>query len=265
MKVPGLPPLPDGLPEARDARPMAGGDIAAVWDVTLEDGRRVVVKSGGGDPGLEAEGLDALRDAGAPTPAVLGQSDAVLVLEYVGGPADWEGLGRALARCHRVKSERFGWHRDNLIGSLPQPNDPCPDWPTFYLETRLARWLPALPAPLRDRLERAMAHILPALLDHDVGPSLVHGDLWSGNVVAGRWLIDPAVHFADRELDLAMLDLFGTIPCAMQAGYDAVWPLDSGWQQRRPALQLYHLLVHVQLFGSGYHGAVAARLDAIGA
>jgi len=231
--------------------------------VTLADDRRVVVKTGGGDPELEAEGLDALREAGAPTPAVLGRTDALLVLEFVAGPENWNGLGRALAQCHRATSDRFGWHRDNLIASLPQHNDRADRWSDFYLEHRLTPLLPALPVQLRLRLEAAMTHRLPGLLDHDVRPSLLHGDLWSGNIVAGRWLIDPAVHYGDRELDLAMLDLFGSIPAAMQKGYDAVWPLDSGWQERRPALQLYHLLVHVQLFGSGYHRAVASRLDAI--
>lgn len=265
MSLARLPTLPDEFSEVQSARPLSGGDIAEVWDVTLADGRRVVVKAGAGDPALEAEGLAALREAGAPTPAVLGQTGAVLVLEYVTGPEAWHALGRALAGCHRAISDRFGWHRDNLIGSLPQHNDRAEHWPDFYLERRLAPWLPVLPAALRARLEAAMTHLLPGLLDHAVPPSLVHGDLWTGNVVGGRWLIDPAVHYGDRELDLAVLDLFGSIPPGMQAGYDDVWPLDPGWQARRPALQLYHLLVHVQLFGSAYHRAVAARLDAIGA
>lgn len=264
MALSDLPELPNGLSEARSARPMAGGDVAAVWDVTLVDGRRVVVKSGGGDPELEVEGLEALAAAGGPTPAVLARSDRTLVLEYVDGPADWEELGRALASVHRASSTHFGWHRDNLIGSLHQANPATMDWPVFYLEHRLRPWLDCLPAGLRGRLERAMATKLPKLLDHDVVPSLVHGDLWSGNIIAGRWLIDPAVHYADRELDFAMLDLFGSIPASLQAGYDAIWPLDPGWQERRPALQIYHLLVHVRLFGSNYHGAAAARLDALG-
>jgi fructosamine-3-kinase len=92
----------------------------------------------------------------------------------------------------------------------------------------------------------------------------VHGDLWSGNIVAGRWLIDPAVHFADRELDLAFAAVFGGIPARMWSAYEESWPLDEGWEARRPALQLYHLLVHVRLFGGGYRAMVADRLDALG-
>lgn len=243
---------------------MHGGDIAGVWQATLTDGRRVVVKRSPFPAELEAEGLAALGAAGAPVPAVLGVDGAVLVLEHVTGPADLEGLGAALATAHGHTAERFGWHRDNVIGPLPQANPRTNDWPGFYLEHRLRPYLDDLPTALARRLTHAMDGPLPRLLDHDVVPSLVHGDLWSGNIVAGRWLIDPAVHHADRELDFAMLALFGGVPEPLLAGYRAVWPLDEGWRERQPALQLYHLLVHVRLFGSGYLGSVAARLDAIG-
>jgi fructosamine-3-kinase len=101
-------------------------------------------------------------------------------------------------------------------------------------------------------------------LDHDAGPSLVHGDLWSGNIVDGRALIDPAVSFSDREIDLAFATVFGGIPSDFFAGYVEAWPLDPGWERRRPALQLYHLLVHVELFGEGYVPMVTTRLDQLG-
>jgi fructosamine-3-kinase len=246
------------------ARPLQGGDIAAVWDVVLADQRRVVVKAAATDATLEAEGLDALRAAGAPTPTVVAVDPRVLVIEHVTGPPDLEGLGRALATAHRTLGQGFGWRRDNVIGSLPQANPWTPDWPTFYAEHRVTPYLANLPSELATRLHRATEGPLPDLLDHDVPASLVHGDLWGGNIVGSRWLIDPAVHHADRELDLAMLDLFGGIPRALQSGYDEVWPLDDGWERRRPALQLYHLLVHVRLFGAGYLSAVAHRLDALG-
>ena len=95
-------------------------------------------------------------------------------------------------------------------------------------------------------------------------PSLVHGDLWAGNVVGGQWLVDPAAQHADRELDLAMAALFGGFPPAFRSGYESVWPLDDGWRDRLPAQQLHHLLVHVALFGGGYVEQVAERLDALG-
>lgn len=224
----------------------------------------MVVKATSYDARLEADGLRALAAAGGPVPEVLGVDRHVLVLEHVTGRPDWHGLGAAIARMHRDVGEQFGWDQDNVIGPLPQPNPLTADWPSFYVEHRLRPYLDVLPADLRRRLEAACDGPLPELLDHNVPASLVHGDLWAGNIVDGRWLIDPAVHRADRELDLAMLDLFGGVPAAFRHGYAEVWPLDAGWERRRPALQLYHLLVHVRLFGAGYLASVAARLDELG-
>ncbi|MFP4148927.1 MAG: fructosamine kinase family protein [Nitriliruptoraceae bacterium] len=258
--------LPGGLPAIVASQPLAGGSIAEVVRATLADGRDVVVKRGSTPAELEAEGLAALAAAGAPVPAVLAHEAGTIVLEHLDGPrGDRRALGRALAGVHRHLGERFGWHRDNVIGSLPQRNTPAETWPGFYAEHRLAPYLTDLPPALAARLERAITHVLPDLLDHDVPPSLIHGDLWSGNILADRWLLDPAVCHADREVDLAMLELFGGVPTELAEGYAQLWPLDAGWQARRPALQLYHLLVHVRLFGAGYLGAVEARLDAIGA
>jgi fructosamine-3-kinase len=257
-------PWPAALPTVVRSSPLHGGDIAEVVRAELADGRHVVIKATTYDADLEAEGLRALDAAGAPVPEVLHVEPRRLVLAHVAGPPDWAGLGRALARCHQHTADRFGWHRDNVIGPLPQDNTWTASWPTFHLERRLAPYLRDLPTPLAARLERAMGGPLRDLLDHDPAPSLVHGDLWTGNVVDGRWLIDPAVHHADREVDLAMLSLFGDAPATFHHAYDEVWPLDAGWEARRPALQLGPLLVHVRLFGGGYLGSVARRLDTIG-
>jgi fructosamine-3-kinase len=197
---------------------------------------------------------------------VYAAGDHTLVLQHVTGPADPEGLGRALAATHRMTAPRFGWHRDNLIGSLPQANPWTERWADFYVEHRIRPHLdaPALPAGVRTRLARACDGPLQELLDSDRPASLIHGDLWSGNIVAGRWLIDPAVCHADREHELAFMTLFGGVPDRVFAAYIEAWPLPDGWQERRPALQLYHLLVHVRLFGAGYVGSVLSRLDALG-
>jgi fructosamine-3-kinase len=264
--VSGPPPLPVGLPPAREWRRVAGGDICESWEATLADGYRVFVKRTPYPPDIEAEGLEALRTAGAPVPKVVGLGLDTLVLEWVGGEPDWEGLGGALARVHRDVGPSFGWWRDNMIGRLEQPNGWDDDWGRFYAERRVRPHLdaPALPAELRRRLEVALDGPLQQLLnEHDPEPSLVHGDLWSGNVVDGRWLVDPAVAHADREYELAFMDVFGGFPPALLAAYEDVWPLPDGWRERRPALQLSHLLVHVRLFGGGYAGAVAGRLDAL--
>ena len=249
-----------------DAQMLGGGSICEVWRGRLSRGERVVVKRTPYAADIEADGLRALADAGAPVPEVLAVAADVLVLEYVEGPADWPALGEALAALHRHTGEAFGWHRANLIGLLPQDNEAEEAWPNFYSRRRIRPLLaaPALPADVRQRLERALDGPLPALLDTDPVPSLVHGDLWNGNVVAGRWLIDPAVHYADREFDLAFMDLFGGVPVVLWEAYERTWPLPDGWRRRRPALQLYHLLVHVRHFGAGYVPPIVGRLDALG-
>lgn len=260
------PALPSGLPTATTWRPMGGGSICDVWHAELSDGRAVVVKQTPYPPEVEADGLQALSDAGAPVPEVIAAEGRVLVLAHVEGSPDWAGLGRRLAAVHAHTGDSFGWHRDNLIGSLPQRNERTGNWASFFAEYRIRPYLdtPALPGPVRERLERALDGPLTELLDHGPPPSLVHGDLWSGNVVDGWWLIDPAVCYADRELELAFMETFGGFPPAVFDAYAAEWPLPEGWQARRPALALYHLLVHVELFGSAYAGAVKSRLDALG-
>ena len=213
----------------------------------------------------EAAGLRALGDAGARVPRVVSVTADELVLEEVVGDGDWAACGRRLATVHGVHGDAFGWSVDGAIGPLPMTNTPSGDWPTFLAEHRLLPYLSSLPDGPTRRLRAAVEDgRLAALVDHDVVPSLVHGDLWSGNVVGGEWLVDPAVHHADRELDLAMARLFGGFPAAFHAAYEEVAPLDDGWRDRLPALQLFHLLVHVELFGGGYVRRVVDRLDALG-
>lgn len=245
-----------------EAAPLAGGDVAQAWRARLADGRDVIVKATPYDARLEAEGLQALAAAGGPVPTVLAVDTGTLVIDHVTGPPDWEGLGAALATVHGHHGPAFGWHRDNVIGPLAQANGWIATSGAFVVERRIRPHLDVLPTEVASRLAAACDGPLPALLDaHAPAPSLVHGDLWTGNVVAGRWLVDPAVHHADRETDLAMLTLFGGPDPAFWAGYQEVAPLPEGWQRRRPALQLPPLLVHVRLFGAGYVPAVVRALD----
>lgn len=248
-----------------EERPLAGGDVATVRRVRTDRGHDLVVKTPPYDARIEADGLEALRAAGAPVPEVMHVDAAVVVLAHVGGPVDdGAALGATLARVHGHTGPSFGWDRDNLIGTLPQDNTRTTDWPTFYAERRIRPHLRHLPDEVRHRLDKALAGPLPDLLDHDAMPALVHGDLWSGNIVAGRWLIDPAVHHADREFELAFATLFGGLPPRFLEAYLAEAPLDAGWQQRRPVLQLYHLLVHVGMFGRSWLTGIVSRLDNLG-
>jgi fructosamine-3-kinase len=211
--------------------------------------------------------LRALGEAGAPVPEVIAVSEHELVLERVHGEgrdADWEALGAAIAGLHRTVADRYGWRRDNVIGPLDQPNAWHDDWPAFFAACRIRPHLSGVPDDVRRRIERALDGPLERLLPARPPASLVHGDLWAGNVVGGRWLIDPAVAHCDREYELAFLALFGGVPRTLWAAYEEAWPLEDGWRERRPALQLPHLLVHARLFGGGYVRAVADRLDALG-
>lgn len=239
---------------------------------------------------VEAEGLEALAASGSVrVPAIVARSrpgDGVawLLLEWVeeGRPGrdSWFRLGRELAALHRgaVAGGRFGWRGDNLIGSLPQPNGWADDWAGFWAERRirpLARELKArgaFTAPQLAAIEEVAetaGSLLGPAAETD-GPSLLHGDLWSGNVLFDRGgapvLIDPAVYVGHREVDVAMTELFGGFPLAFRTGYNDAWPLLPGYRRRRPAYQLYPLLVHARLFGGGYAAsAVAAARAALGA
>ena len=234
----------------------------------------------------EADGLSALREStGLTVPEVIGNSDASenpawLLLEYVpqGSPApDYaEHLGDALSALHEAREGPYGWHRSNYIGSLPQVNTTMDDWPAFWWAERLEPQL-ALARDNgrpggRDRHWAALESKLPALLEHaeEDGRSLLHGDLWSGNVYPGPdgWpvLVDPAVYRGHREVDLAMTELFGGFPEAFYAAYEHRRPLTDGYREvRRPVYQLYPLLVHVNLFGGSYvNGAEGALQKALG-
>lgn len=240
---------------------------STVRRVELPDGSLRAIKETGYDARLEARGLWALGDAGAPVPEIHEVTASRIVMDWVEGPADWEGLGRRLAAVHRSSSLAFGFAHDNMIGVLPQRNDWHETWGEFFATTRVRDHLddPSVPRDLANRLARACEGPLQTLLDeHDPTPSLIHGDLWSGNIVGGQWLIDPAVAFADREMELAFLTMFGGVPEALEAAYHEKWPLEEGWERRRPALRLHHLLVHVRMFGASYVGMLARTLDELG-
>jgi fructosamine-3-kinase len=258
---------PLGLAPLVSTQPLKGGFICSTLRGRLADRREVVVKRCPYPAEVEADGLAALAAAGAPVPAVLGVASQVLVLECVGGPPDWPALGRAIARLHRITGDRFGWHRDNFQGMTTQPNGWCDEWPSFYVERRVRVHLadPKVPEPLRRRIDRACDGPLPALLPPRPPASLTHGDLWVANVVEGRWLVDPAVSFVDRELEVAYMQLSNSLPAELLDAYLEAWPPDPGYEQRRPALQLHKFLNNIRHFGPDrYVPRIEAVMDTYG-
>jgi len=191
---------------------------------------------------------------------------------------DAVATARALARMHRAvppcgpASQRFGWHRDNWIGGTAQANGWRDDWVAFFRDCRLAPQLALASAngfrgSVERDGERVLARLPKLLRTHDVQPSLVHGDLWAGNaaMLAGDEpvVFDPAVYVGDREVDVAMTELFGGFGAAFREAYAAEWPLDAGYPLRRDIYNLYHLLNHLNLFGAGYRTRVEQTLERI--
>jgi protein-ribulosamine 3-kinase len=246
----------------------SGGCIHDCYQVNIRGATRFL-KSNSGDYkdafAAEADGLAALRAAGMRAPAPLSHGvaagHAYLVLEYLdlSGRKDFAALGRMLAAAHRESGPRFGWHRDNYIGATPQMNGWCDDWREFWMERRLR---PQIEMAKRKGFDLVLPRIS-ILETHEPQPSLLHGDLWSGNAgftAEGPVVFDPAVYYGDREADLAMSELFGGFPAEFYRAYDQVWPLDEGYERRKPLYNLYHLLNHLNLFGSGYLGQVQSAL-----
>ncbi len=266
-------------PGASGARRVGGGDINEAYRVTLADGREAFVKTRAdsipGEYAAEAAGLRWLAEPGlVRTPAVIEADERYLALEWIEpGALDEAGaeeLGRALAGTHLAGAEAFGAPPgagdESGFGSLRLPNEPAADWPTFYAERRL---LPLVAIAVRRRavtLEvaravEALCERLTELCGPPEPPARLHGDLWSGNVMPDRegnaWLIDPSCYGGHREVDLAMLRLFGAPSGLIFEAYEEAAPLAPGWEERVELYQLAPLLVHAILFGGSYAGAVA--------
>lgn len=285
-----------GVGRSRSVDPVGGGCIAETARLRTTGEHTFFVKwteSAEHPAGLfraEAASLEAIaatKTVRVPDVLDIRDSDPVsdgagrwLLLEWLEpGPIaahTWTSLGRDLVALHRHGHTAFGWPRDNFIGTLPQPNSAGTDWPTFWRDRRL---LPQLDYACRTGLlgddDRARFDPLLERLDDILAPasgdgvSLLHGDLWSGNVhvtVSGdAALVDPASYYGHREVDIAMSQLFGGFDYLFYAAYEEAWPLHPEYDRlRRPVYQLYYLLVHVNLFGSGYRARTLAALSSIG-
>ena len=206
----------------------------------------------------------------APQPLCVGISggNAYIVMEYLpihggsGSSASLEQLGTDLANMHRITQKQFGWHRDNTIGSTPQINTFNSQWVAFYREYRLGFQYQLAAengyGQLLRRGELLMSGLDQFFSDYKPAPSLLHGDLWSGNYsIADNGqpvIFDPAVYYGDREADIAMTELFGGFSQRFYSAYNDAYPLDAGYSIRKTLYNLYHILNHLNLFGSGYLG-----------
>ncbi|WP_097462020.1 fructosamine kinase family protein [Mangrovitalea sediminis] len=269
------------LPDAVQQEGVGGGCISQAQRLTLSDGRQVFLKYHAQAPAgffdAEAQGLAALsRNGGLPVPRVIAVCGQAIVLEWLepGKPSQdyWETLGHGLADVHRETAPCFGFTTDTFCGLTLQRNPWTEDGHAFFAQFRLqsqadrARQAGYLEAEDLRRLLRICGQ-LPHWIPRQPA-SLVHGDLWSGNVHTGPTgepvLIDPAVHYGWAEADMAMTRLFGGFPERFYRAYAEAGTLDAQWESRVPLYNLYHLLNHLNLFGRGYLGEVQTILRRFG-
>ncbi len=256
-------------------RPVSRARTGTVSVLKTVSGRKFILKTAA-DPrrlSCEAHGLQELQKADAiAVPNVLINTAAFLVTTYIASaPADnafWEQFGREFAALHRYTASGFGFYEDNFIGATIQKNiaettAQASSWHTFFMEKhllfqyRLAEKNGYAGDEFRQafsRLEKAVPGILEG---SEEPPALLHGDLWSGNFIPGSdghaRLIDPAVYYGHREADLAMTELFGGFPNIFYAAYREAYPLPDGYERRAALYKLYHILNHLNIFGSGYY------------
>ena len=269
--------------------PVSGGDINDSYVLTLSDGNRVFMKSNSAKNSAffdaEEKGLKAISETGAiGTPKVLFRGTDLdagttfLVIEYLFCtdriPDFWEEFGHSLAAMHLadtksfVSEGRYGFDYDNYIGATKQINTCKDSWQDFFRECRLIPQFRMAESYFSDgdrkNIERLLDRV-PELMPEPDRPSLLHGDLWSGNYIAGNdgraWLIDPAVYVGNSEADLAMTELFGRFPQSFYDAYSEVNRIDSGYRERRDFYNLYHLLNHLNLFGPGYLPSVLSVIN----
>lgn len=250
---------------------LGGGCINETVKLTGRDGTNWFLKSNTGADtaafAAEFDGLKALAAAGSirvPAPLIYGSDEgqAWIALEYLPlvevRRASQEQLGGRLAELHRHPQSYFGWHRDNTIGATTQLNPRSDDWVAFWREHRLGFQfsLAARGGSRFDGTEELLARLGELFAGYQPRPSLLHGDLWSGNVGSladgSSVVFDPACYFGDREAEFGIVVMFGGFTADFFRGYNRVWPLDAGFKRRLPLYELYHTLNHFNLFGAGY-------------
>jgi fructosamine-3-kinase len=267
----------------QDIAPLSGGCIGQVYRVRLEDGRTVVAKvddSPHAQLAIEGYMLRYLNThTDLPVPEVLHSADGLLIMTFLPGGSRFGAAAQAhaaelLAALHTISADTFGLERDTLIGGLPQPNPQMTSWLDFFREARLLHMgreavdSGRLPSAVWKRLAKFTEHVDKWLLEPE-RPFLIHGDVWTTNVLAqgGRitGFIDPAIYYAHPEIELAFTTLFGTFERPFFERYHELRPIVPGFfEERRDIYNLYPLLVHVRLFGGSYVRSVEQTLSRFG-
>lgn len=275
-----------------DRRSVFGGDINESYLLSLSDGSKVFMKcnSLANLSFFEAEikGLEALsrtETIGVPKPYGIGTDSSLkksfLLMEYLESASKiteyWEVFGRELAMLHRADCHSFtgadedlpfGFDGDNFIGATPQINTPKESWLTFFRDHRLSPQMKMADHYFDSRMRKKCIKLLDKLENYLVEPefpSLIHGDLWSGNVLCGpngkAWILDPAAYVGHFEADLAMTELFGKNPSSFYNAYHEITRIDGGYHDRKDLYNLYHMLNHLNLFGGSYSSSVRSMID----
>ena len=273
-------------------RPVYGGDINEAFCLSLSDGTAVFMKCNAPSNlsffEAEAKGLEALRKTGTigvPKPLAIGtdrrKSISFLLMEYLEAAPKvkgyWEVFGRELAALHQADCRgfadadnglSFGFTSDNYIGASVQINTPKKNWISFFRDCRMFPQIRMaeryLDSGMRKKCMKLLEHLESYLAEPEF-PSLIHGDLWSGNAVCGpdgqAWILDPAAYVGHFEAELAMTELFGSNPASFYEAYHEVNRIDSGYRDRRDLYNLYHLINHLNLFGGSYLSSVQRILN----
>lgn len=283
MNAGNFPPVLNQIAEdfgiqLKDISALTGGDINEVFLLESRNDKFVVkLNDSARFPGMfeaEKSGLEELLASSVidvPKPLKTGQaaSQSYLILEYKSSAPKasdfWEKFGEQLAQLHQETSEKFGFKEDNYIGSLPQYNNQKNSAAEFFIEMRLKPQIEmaeenGFNLNVKTSFYRNCHDIIPS-----EPPALIHGDLWNGNYLVNAQgnacLIDPAVSYAPREMDLGMMKLFGGFNETLFHTYNEIYPLQKDWEERIPLWQLYYLLVHLNIFGAGYRSQVTSILQ----
>ena len=263
---------------------VSGGCIADSRKLQLESGKVYFLKhlrgSSSGAFDAEERGLEELRKSGTVNvPEVVCKGLDFLLLQWIESgysrsSSSMEMLGRQFAELHRYRGKKFGFSENNLLGDSPQSNKPSKEgrmnWAVFYAENRLEFQTSLavkngyVTPEMRNLMDNLIKKVPDLISGTEEEPSLLHGDLWSGNYLIDKmgipWMIDPAVYYGHREADLAMTSLFGGFSNTFYSAYKSAYPISQGYAEREPLYQLYHLLNHLNLFGTGYYSQVISIL-----